>query len=305
MTVVERFAPSPNGALHLGHAFSALTAFGSARAAGGRFLLRIEDLDRQRCRPELEAAMLEDLAWLGLAWEAPVWRQSTRMSAYAQALESLAARGLIYPCFCSRKEIDAALSAPQEGAAAEAGPDGPVYPGTCRGLAGADRAAAERAGKPAALRLDMRKAIASLGGRGVVKKLSFKELGRGPTGETGRVDLDPEALVERIGDLTLARKDYPTSYHLAVVVDDAAQGVTCVTRGEDLFAATPAHRLLQALLGRPTPDYRHHRLIRDDSGRRLAKRDQDKALAALRAEGATPEDIRRRVGLGAAAPQRR
>ncbi|MEO1329096.1 MAG: tRNA glutamyl-Q(34) synthetase GluQRS [Pseudomonadota bacterium] len=286
--VVERFAPSPNGALHLGHAFSAWTAWDAAQAAGGRFLLRIEDLDQARCRPELEAAMLEDLAWLGLRWETPILRQSERMAAYADALDSLVARGLLYPCVCSRKEIEAALDAPQEGA--EAGPDGPVYPGTCRGRS-------VDPGKPAALRLDMRKAIATLGGRGVVKKLSFVELDAGPSGEQGRVDLDPDALVEAVGDVALARKEIRTSYHLAVVIDDAAQGVTHVTRGRDLFAAAPIHRILQALLGRPTPAYRHHRLIRDETGRRLAKRDRDAGIATLRAAGATPADLRARLGL--------
>ncbi len=298
MTTVERFAPSPNGALHLGHAFSALLAYDAATAAGGRFLLRVEDLDRTRCRPELVAQALEDLAWLGVAWEEPVWRQSERLDVYAEALASLAARDLLYPCFCSRKEIAAAVSAPQEGDAV--GPDGPVYPGTCRGLSEAERAARGRSGAPAALRLDMRKAVAALGGRGVVSKLSFKEIGAGPQREKGRIALDPVALVEVVGDVVLARKDFPTSYHLAVVVDDAAQGVTTVTRGEDLFAATQPHRVLQALLGRPTPQYRHHRLIRDAEGRRLAKRDRDKGLAELRAAGATPEDVRAMVGLAPA-----
>lgn len=293
--ITERFAPSPNGALHLGHAFSALTAFDAATQKKGRFLLRIEDLDRQRCRPELEAALLEDLAWLGLSWEEPVLRQSDRFDAYADALASLEARALVYPCFCSRKDIDAASSAPQEGA--ELGPDGRAYPGTCRTLSEAERARLRSDGRPYALRLDMRKAIAALGGQGVVKKLSFKELGAGPTGETGRIDLRPDRLVELVGDVVLARKDAPASYHLAVTLDDAHQGVTTVTRGEDLFEATPIHRLLQALFGRPTPSYRHHRLIRDAVGRRLAKRDKDKALSSLRAEGATPEDVRAMVGL--------
>ena len=298
--VVERFAPSPNGALHLGHAFSALTAFDAAQRSGGRFLLRIEDLDRQRCRPEIEAAMLEDLEWLGLVWETPTLRQSTRFDAYAEALASLEARGLLYPCFCSRKDIDAALQAPQESAADKdgaAGPDGPAYPGTCRNLSAEERSARKSAGHAFALRLDMRKAIAALGGAGVVKKLSFKELGRGPDGEKSRINLAPDRLIELCGDIVLARKDYPASYHLAVTLDDAHQGVTTITRGEDLFEATPIHRMLQALFGRPTPSYRHHRLIRDAAGRRLAKRDKDKALASLRAEGATPADLREMVGL--------
>lgn len=291
MTVVERFAPSPNGALHLGHAYSALLAHDAARAAGGSFLLRIEDLDRARCRADLEAAMLEDLQWLGIRWDDAPWRQSRRGGAYADVLQSLQSRGLLYPCVCSRKDVAAALDAPQEGAGPAIGPDGLVYPGTCRGRPPPDP------GRDAALRLDMRRAIAALGGRGVVKKLSFKEIGSGPAGESGRIDLDPDALVEAVGDVVLARKDVGASYHLAVAVDDAAQGVTHVTRGEDLFAATPIHRVLQALLGRPTPIYRHHRLIRDASGKRLAKRDRDAGIAALRMEGATQDDIRAKVGL--------
>ncbi|MEO1120022.1 MAG: tRNA glutamyl-Q(34) synthetase GluQRS [Pseudomonadota bacterium] len=297
-SVIERFAPSPNGALHLGHAFSALTAWDAAHANGGRFLLRIEDIDQARCRPELEAAMLEDLEWLGLRWETPVLRQSDRMGAYAEALASLDARGLLYPCFCSRKDIQSVLQAPQE----QAGPDGPAYPGTCRDLPEHKRIQRETNGDPFALRLNMRRAIAALGGAGVVKKLSFKELGRGPGGESGKVTLDPSFLIDACGDVALARKEIPTSYHLAVVLDDAHQGVTHVTRGEDLFAATHVHRLLQALLGRPTPHYRHHKLIRDEHGRRLAKRDRDAGIAELRAGGATPKDIRERVGLPQARP---
>ena len=296
---VERFAPSPNGALHLGHAFSARLAHDAARAQGGRFLLRIEDLDLARARPEHEAGIEADLAWLGLDWERPILRQSSRFAAYADALASLEGRGLLYPCFCTRKEMAAAsLSAPQEGA--PIGPDGLVYPGTCRGLDARAAAARRESGAPFALRLDMRKAIAALGGAGVVKKLSFKEIGRGPAGEHGRIGLDPDALINGVGDVALAQKDTPASYHLAVTLDDAYQGITHVTRGEDLFAATPIHRILQALLGRPTPIYRHHALIRDAHGRRLAKRDRDAGIAELRAEGATPEDvwaeIERRLG---------
>lgn len=296
--IVERFAPSPNGFLHLGHAYSALLAYDSARKAGGRFLLRIEDLDQSRARPELEAAILEDLAWLGIEWERPVLRQSERFDAYREALASLEARRLAYPCFCSRKEIAAALSAPQEGdERAGPGPDGPAYPGTCRGLDALEGARRIGAGEAYAMRLDMRKAVATLGGAGVVGKLSFKELGEGPEGQRGKVALDPEALIQACGDIVLARKDAPASYHLAVTLDDAYQGMTHVTRGRDLFAATQIHRILQALLGRPTPAYRHHRLIRDSEGRRLAKRDRDLALAELRRSGVTPDDIRNRVGL--------
>ena len=282
MTPVERFAPSPTGRLHLGHAFSAITAHDAARAGAGRFLLRIEDIDAGRCRPEYEAGIVEDLAWLGLRWDAPPLRQSTRLPAHAEALARLRAMGLLYPCACTRADIAAAMSAPQEGAGAAA-----PYPGTCRGREGVGDD-----GRPVALRLDMAQAL-RLAGPG----LWFEELGAGPDGETGRIALDPGALLATVGDVALARKDLGTSYHLAVVADDAWQGVTHVTRGRDLFAATPLHRLLQALLGLPSPRWRHHRLIRDAAGRRLAKRDDARALAALRAGGATPQDIRRMVGL--------
>ncbi len=278
MTVVERFAPSPTGPLHLGHAFSALTAHDAARAAGGRFLLRIEDIDRGRCRPAFEAAILDDLAWLGLRWDEPPLRQSERAPAHAAALAALDAMGLLYPCVCTRADIAAALGAPQEGAPAEA-----PYPGTCR------RRAVDRA-RPHALRLDMAAAAAR------APDLWFDEIGAGPDGETGPIALTT-ARLEAVGDVALARKDIGASYHLAVVADDAAQGVSHVTRGCDLFAVTPLHRLLQALLGLPVPVWRHHRLIRDAAGRRLAKRDAARALGALRSEGAAPADIRRMVGL--------
>lgn len=276
---VERFAPSPTGRLHLGHAYSALVGADAARAAGGRWLVRIEDLDQGRARPEFEAAIFEDLAWLGLDWPRPVMRQSERSAAYGAALQRLAALGLVYRCRCTRRDIQAAIDAPQEG-----GPDGPVYPGTCRD---ADVPADE----PAALRLDMAKAVALAG------RLRFREIGAGPGGETGSIAVDPDILIQACGDVVLARKDAPAAYHLAVVLDDAAQSVTHVTRGEDLFAATPIHRLLQALLDLPAPVWRHHRLIRDEAGRRLAKRAGDVALAALREGGAGPEDVRRMVGL--------
>lgn len=287
-TVVERFAPSPTGPLHLGHAFSALTAHDAARAAGGRFLLRIEDIDAARCRPPFEAAIFDDLAWLGLRWETPVLHQSARRPAYAAALAALEARGLLYPCTCSRRDI--ALSAPQEGAA---GPDGPPYPGACRGRTFADVRAA---GTPHAVRLDMGRAIDALGGAAAVAALGFEEIGAGPAGEIGRLLLDPEALRDTIGDVALARRDIGTSYHLAVVVDDAFQGVTHVTRGCDLFTSVPLHRLLQALLRLPVPVWRHHRLIRDESGRRLAKRDDARALGLVRAEGASSDHIRVMLG---------
>jgi len=292
---VERFAPSPTGLLHLGHAFSALTAFEAARKAGGSFLVRMEDIDVTRSRPEYEDAIFEDLAWLGIEWEEPVVRQVDRFDAYRVALTDLQSRGLIYPCYCSRKEINAALSAPHHDGS-DVGPDGPAYPGTCRSL-GEDKNRMAR--DPYALRLNIRKAIASVGGAGIVKKLSFKELGKGPKGETKKINLDPSYLIEACGDVVLARKETPASYHLSVVLDDALQQVTHVTRGQDLFSATSIHRLLQALFGRPTPTYRHHRLIVDEAGKRLAKRDDARSLQALRRDGASVSDIRKLVGLRA------
>lgn len=283
MEHVERFAPSPTGRLHLGHAFSAIAAFEAARAAGGRFLLRIEDIDAARSRREHEAAIFDDLAWLGLRWETPVPRQSARMPAYAAALKRLEALGLLYPCACTRADIAEAMSAPQEGASV----DGPLYPGLCRG-----RRDVGRDGRPVALRLDMARALTL-----APRIMWFDEIGEGPSGETGRIPVSAETLLAAVGDVALARKDVATSYHLSVVVDDAWQGVSHVTRGQDLFAVTALHRLLQALLRLPTPVYRHHRLIRDASGRRLAKRDDARALSALRAEGATPQDVRRMIGL--------
>jgi len=281
--MITRFAPSPTGWLHLGHAFSALTAWERARAADGRFLLRIEDIDRARCRAEYEAAIHEDLAWLGLDWPAPAMRQSDRLPAYAAALERLGGMGLIYPCRCTRADIRAALAAPQEGA----GQDGPVYPGTCRARRWQDR------GPGDALRLDMARAVAHLGGPAALARLTWEETGE----NAGSHPLDAAALIAGTGDAVLARRDIGTAYHLAVVVDDAAEGITDVVRGADLAPATPLHRLLIALLGLPVPRWHHHRLIRDASGRRLAKRDAARALRTLRAEGATPADIRRMVGL--------
>ncbi|MBK5923554.1 tRNA glutamyl-Q(34) synthetase GluQRS [Rhodovulum sulfidophilum] len=276
-----RFAPSPTGPLHLGHAFAALTAF--ERAGGGEMLLRIEDIDSARSRPEWEARIYDDLAWLGLDWPRPVLRQSDRLAAYRDALDRLGAMGLTYPCRCRRADIRAALSAPQAGAPV-IGPDGLVYPGTCRG-----RSLAE-AGPEDAIRLDMARALDRLG----PALPAFTETG--PT-HPGRHVLEAQALIGTVGDVVLARRDLGTSYHLAVVVDDAFQEIGEVTRGEDLFEATPIHVLLQALLGLPTPAYHHHRLILDETGRRLAKRDDARAIAAYRAEGASPADIRRMVGL--------
>ena len=278
-----RFAPSPTGRLHLGHAFSALTAWGIAQQAGGAFVLRIEDIDRARCRPEFEAAIRADLAWLGLAWPAPVLRQSERMPRYAAALDRLAAMGLTYPCRCTRADIRAALSAPQEGPPhPEAGA---AYPATCRG-----RRADPGVGD--AIRLDLERALARIG---CVGALSFEETG---PAHRGAQRLDAAALRNGIGDVVLGRKDIgAAAYHLAVVVDDAEQGVTHVTRGEDLWHATPLHRLLQALLGLPAPVYHHHPLIRDAAGRRLAKRDGARAIARLREAGLTPGQVRALVGL--------
>ncbi|MGZ9809791.1 tRNA glutamyl-Q(34) synthetase GluQRS [Pseudoroseicyclus sp. H15] len=277
-----RFAPSPTGPLHLGHAYAAILAHDMARAAGGDFLIRIEDIDQSRARPEWEALIFEDLAWLGLSWEEPVLRQSANLPAYRAALERFTAAGLTYPCQCRRRDIEAALAAPQEGAGEVVlGPDGPVYPGTCKhGRADPDGAA---------IRLHM--------DRAAVGPVRLFEEGEGPDGEHGEIVLSPEEMVGGIGDIVLARRDMGTSYHLSVVVDDAAQGITHVTRGQDLFGATAIHALLQDRLGLTRPVYHHHRLIRDEAGKRLAKRDDARAISAFRAEGASPADIRRMVGL--------
>jgi glutamyl-Q tRNA(Asp) synthetase len=269
---VTRFAPSPTGPLHLGHAFAALVA----AERSDRFLLRIEDIDTPRCKPEFETVIYEDLQWLGLQWEGPVLRQSTRLATYDAAIAQLCNMGLTYHCTCTRGDIKAALSAPQEGAAV-IGPDGPVYPGSCR----------IKGHKSGAVRLNMAAAMARLGSVGFVD-----------TGlHAGHHEFDAAKLVETVGDIVLARRDIGTSYHIAVVVDDAAQGITEVTRGADLFDATAIHVVLQRLLGLSTPIYHHHRLIRDDQGKRLAKRDDARALAKYRAEGASPADIRRMIGL--------
>lgn len=276
----SRFAPSPTGLLHLGHARAAFEA--AARADPGQFLIRIEDIDRARCRPEFEAAIFEDLAWLGLDWQHPVWRQSDRLPAYDAALNRLAAMGLTYPCRCSRGDIRAALAAPQEGAPV-LGPDGVVYPGTCRG-----RSMAE-AGHQDAIRLDMRRAIDRLG-----LLPHFTEAG--PC-HPGQHPLTAAALLSHVGDVVLSRRDFGTSYHLAVVVDDAAQGITEVTRGRDLFEATQIHVLLQELLQLPQPTYWHHDLVRDNNGKRLAKRDDARAIRRYRADGLTPAQVRALAGV--------
>jgi glutamyl-Q tRNA(Asp) synthetase len=279
LMIVTRFAPSPTGYLHLGHAASALVGYEAARAGGhnGRFLLRIEDIDRARCRPEFEAAILDDLAWLGLDWEQPVRRQSKHMADYRAALDRLDAMGLVYPCFCTRRDIAEASTAPH---LRRMGPDGPVYPRTCLNLSSEERAARTMAGTPFALRLDATRAARKLG------SLIWQERDEGP------VAVDPLLF----GDVVLARKDIPTSYHLAVVVDDALQGITLVTRGRDLYAATHVHRLLQALLELPVPQYHHHALIADPTGERLAKRHDAMAIRALRSAGKRPEDIRAMIG---------
>lgn len=283
VTPVTRFAPSPTGLLHLGHAYSALLAFEQAKSQNGTFLLRIEDIDQPRCKPEFEQAIYDDLTWLGLNWPTPVMRQSDRRAAYDGALKRLTDKGLTYPCTCTRGDIRAALSAPQEGAPL-IGPDGPIYPGTCR-----DRP--PRAPKDTdAIRLNIARAAEYLG----TQSLTFTETG--PI-HTGTHTIDLSTLPDTVGDIVLARRDIGTSYHIAVTVDDAAQDVTTVTRGADLFAATTIHVLLQRLLGLPTPTYHHHDLIRDNTGKRLAKRDDARAIAKYRADGATPADIRAMVGL--------
>ena len=277
--MITRFAPSPTGPLHLGHAYSAMLGFDMAQAAGGRFLLRIEDIDQSRAREKWEDQIYDDLCWLGLRWEEPVMRQSDRGAAYGAALDRLWQAGVLYPCTCNRRDIQNALAAPQEGAP-QLGPDGLVYPGTCR------PDVPPRGARPrdVALRLDMQRAA---------RDVTYEETGQG----NGPVTVTAEDLIHGVGDVVLARRDMGTSYHLSVVVDDAAQGVTHVVRGADLFDATGIHVLLQHLLDLPRPVYHHHRLIRDETGRRLAKRDDARAIALYRSEGASPADIRKMVAL--------
>lgn len=279
--IVTRFAPSPTGYLHLGHAYAALFAYQAAQDAGGRFLLRIEDIDTGRCRPEFEDAIYEDLDWLGLSWEQPVRRQSECMDEFEAALDRLSRKGVLYPCFCTRtdikREIEAAAGAPH---LVRMGPDGPLYPGTCRSVSMPEREARAEAGEPFALRLDMVRA----------QKLC---------GETAWTDLDKGNIRCEpgiFGDIVLARKDTPTSYHLSVTLDDHIQGVTLVTRGEDLFPATHVHRLLQQLLDLDTPTYHHHGLLKAPDGRRLAKRDKAETLRSLRNAGHSPAEVRAMAG---------
>jgi glutamyl-Q tRNA(Asp) synthetase len=280
---VFRFAPSPNGYLHLGHAYSALLNAKMARRTGGRLLLRIEDIDVARCRPEYERAINEDLAWLGLDWEQPVRRQSEHLADYAQPLDDLRRQHLIYPCFCTRGDILRVIAGrpdwPRD-------PDGsPLYPGTCRQLGGAEREARLASGERAAWRLDMQKAV------GFVGRLTWSEFGT--ENRVCEIAADPQAW----GDLVLARRDIATSYHISVLVDDAKQGITDIVRGQDLFASTSVHRILQILLGLPAPRYHHHALINDASGHKLSKSRGSPTLRDLRASGMTPDEIGRAVGI--------
>jgi len=287
MPPVFRFAPSPNGYLHLGHAFSALLNFDLARKTGGQFLLRIEDIDPTRCRREYEDAIYDDLAWLGIDWQQPVRRQSDHLEDYRIALEKLERLGLVYPSFESRAEIARLVALREAGGAWPRDPDGaPLYPGSAKFLSGKERTRLIKSGAPYALRLDMEGAIARAG------TLSWRERSEGPRGETAAVAAAPQAW----GDVVLARKETPTSYHLSVVVDDALQGVTEVVRGQDLFHATSVHRLLQRLLGLPEQVYLHHRLISDEAGQKLSKSTRATGLRELRGEGAAPAEIRRLVG---------
>lgn len=306
--LITRFAPSPTGPLHLGHAYSALLAHDMARKSGGRFLLRIDDLDHTRARPEWESQIYDDLRWLGLDWPTPCRRESDCFAEYDAALDRLWDLGVLYPCTCTRRDIAEALGAPQEGVVPH-GPDGPVYPGTCRQPIWEDARWSDGTfprPKDVHLRLHMSKALSVLDraehavtGTGISQPISFDETGTGPSGQHGHIGVPSDHLAHAIGDIVVARKDFGASYHLAVVVDDAAQSISHVVRGQDLFEATKIHIVLQDLLGLPRPTYHHHRLIRDDSGKRLAKRDNARAIAAFREAGATPQDIRNRVGLPA------
>jgi glutamyl-Q tRNA(Asp) synthetase len=272
--IVTRFAPSPSGHLHLGHAYSALFAWRLADRPDGRFVLRIEDIDGGRSQAEFEQAIFEDLDWLGISWTEPVMRQSARTPTYKAALDRLGEMELLYPCFCTRKDILAEINS-STGAPHSPGPEGPIYPGICRDLTDTERNSRMAADTPYALRLDVGKAI------GIAGELTWYDRTRG----------EQRAEPERLGDVVLARKDIATSYHLAVTVDDAAQGITVVTRGDDLFDSTHVHRLLQALLGLDTPEWHHTPMITDPSGRRLAKRDNALTLRELRRNGVSGDAI--------------
>jgi len=280
--VITRFAPSPTGKLHLGHAYSALFAYNQALRKGGRFILRIEDIDAGRCRPEFEQGIYEDLAWLGLKWEEPVHRQSEHMEEYRRALDKLSEKGLIYPCFCTRRDIQEEIARADS---APHGPEGVLYPGTCRNLSSAEREARIASGLSYALRLDVTKALSML-----ENPLFWTDLAQGTRVATPQI----------LGDVVLGRKDVMASYHLCVVLDDHAQGITCVTRGEDLFYATHLHRLLQHLLELDVPVWRHHTLLLDEEGKRFAKRNQGVTLEFLREKvGKKPADIISMTGLAA------
>ncbi len=282
MTFTTRFAPSPTGPLHLGHAYSALLASDLAAKHSGQFFLRIEDIDQSRARPAWEEQIYDDLHWLGLNWPEPVLRQSDCLPRYAAALAQLSAMGLTYPCRCNRADIEAAAGAPQEGVP-QFGPDGRIYPGTCR------TREMSNASDQDVIRLDMAAALKRLPNLSFIE--TSEELG-------GEISLEPDALLTAVGDIILVRRNMGSSYHLSVVVDDADQGITHVVRGADLFSSTQIHVVLQSLLDLPTPQYHHHRLIRDEAGKRLAKRDDARAIARYREDGASPTDIRRMVGLG-------
>lgn len=280
-----RFAPSPTGPLHLGHAYSAITAHDFARTQGGEFLLRIEDIDKARARPVWEAQIIDDLTWLGLTWHGPVLRQSERLATYSEAVKILNAAGLLYSCTCTRRDITEAVLAPQEGVLANSCPYGVVYPGTCRP---SDQAIKRIEGAP--LRLNMMLALNGKSAVSFMEKISLQSL--------PKINISTSKyMFDKIGDIVISRKNNEAAYHLAVVVDDAAQNITHIVRGEDLKSTTPIHAVLQQLLGLPTPTYMHHPLIRDEAGKRLAKRDDAKAISKFRAEGATPAGIRAMIGL--------
>jgi glutamyl-Q tRNA(Asp) synthetase len=286
---ILRFAPSPNGHLHLGHAYSALLNADMASDFGGRLLLRIEDIDAERCRPEFEAAIHDDLRWLGVTWEEPVRRQNEHFDDYAGAIAKLEAQNLLYPSFESRRELTAMVAELDQRGGWPRDPDGvSIYPGRARKLSAAERQRRRDAGEPFALRLAMDRAVARAG------VLTWTETGAGPHGQTGRITAAPQLW----GDVVLARKESPASYHLAAVLDDALQGITDIVRGQDLFWATGIHRLLQTLLGLPEPSYHHHKLILDDDGKKLSKSTQSTGLRELRTVGVSALDVRRMVGLG-------